>query len=98
MHHSSNKLNEPDLKTLDGLKVLNFLWLAVLLSLLSLQDFGLSPFQMIEMIKLNKSLWIIVTSSHICIDFFYMLSAFFVTHNVLKISREFNGIGFGSFF
>jgi len=47
-------------------------------------------------LKDHKIIWVFVTSSHISIDIFHMLSAFFVSHSFLRVSREYDGMSFGT--
>ena len=94
----TGKLEEPELKVLDGIKVLLFVWLSLWLGILYQLDLqGSGKEQYLNFLQDNKLAFVSIVSSYISIDLFIMLSSFFVVHSLNRISREYNGISFSAF-
>jgi hypothetical protein len=94
----NKKLDEPELKSLDGFKVVLFLWLSLWLTQIYTLDLFLASIDSFQWkFKQAKLPFVLVVSSQVAIDLFHMLSAFFVTHSINKIARDHEkGLGFAN--
>ena len=96
----TGKLDDPDLKTLDGIKVILFIWSSLWLGFLYNIDLikysNISEF-LRSLVQENKAFYVFISCSQIVIDFFIMLSAFFMTYTINHLGKEYYGISLGLF-
>ena len=93
----STKLDDPELKTLDGIQLICFVWIGIWLGnvyQLDLQEVDPSKYQ--ELLDNNKIAFVLIVSSYVAVDLFIMYSAFFVTYSINRIAKEYNGLSLGA--
>ena len=96
----TGKLDDPDLKTLDGIKVILFLWSSLWLGFLyniDLIKYSNTSDFLNSLVQENKAFYVFISCSQIVIDLFIMLSAFFLTYTINHLGKEYYGVSFGLF-